>query len=252
MRLSKIHLPPALASGSTVGPTAISIRERSLLCHRPSSWGKGKYDPRFNLDGKNGPQVIPPAFGLNGIHRITSTGDGEDIAYWNRYVAVTQMDGHGTFSDARAGVNVANGTDDLVRAKIPTLQAYQLALMAPAPPAESFNPAAVELGKLLFNTKGQCIACHSGPEFTDANTRLHPITDGVSEPEPDGIPSYASRSATRQYRTAPLHGLWQHAPCFHNGSAATLDAVVQTYNTKKSLGLTATEISDLTEYLKSL
>jgi len=56
-----------------------------------NSWGKGKYDPRFNQDGMNGPQVIPPAYGLSGIHRITSTGDGEDIAYWNRYVGVTQM-----------------------------------------------------------------------------------------------------------------------------------------------------------------
>src|SRR4051812_49412274 len=26
------------------------------------SWGPGRYDPRFNLDGKNGPQVIPPAY----------------------------------------------------------------------------------------------------------------------------------------------------------------------------------------------
>ena len=60
-----------------------------------NSWGKGKYDPRFNLDGKNGPQVIPPAYGLAGINSITSTGDGADIAYWNRYVGVTQMGGHG-------------------------------------------------------------------------------------------------------------------------------------------------------------
>lgn len=29
-----------------------------------NSWGPGKYDPRYNLDGKNGPQVIPPAYGL--------------------------------------------------------------------------------------------------------------------------------------------------------------------------------------------
>ena len=55
-----------------------------------ASWGPGKYDPRFNQDGINGPQVIPPAYGLDGIHRITSTGDGDDLAYWNRYVGVTQ------------------------------------------------------------------------------------------------------------------------------------------------------------------
>jgi len=41
-----------------------------------ASWGKGKYDPRYNFDGRNGPQVIPPAYGLAGIHRITVTGDG--------------------------------------------------------------------------------------------------------------------------------------------------------------------------------
>ena len=29
-----------------------------------NSWGPGKYDPRYNLDGKNTPLVIPPAYGL--------------------------------------------------------------------------------------------------------------------------------------------------------------------------------------------
>ncbi len=88
--------------------------------------------------------------------------------------------------------------------------------------------------------------------MTDANSRLHPASDVVSEPEPNGAPSYASRSATKMYRTAPLHGLWQHAPYFHNGSAATLDAVVQRYNTNKSLGLSNADMADLVAYLKSL
>jgi mono/diheme cytochrome c family protein/cytochrome c5 len=217
-----------------------------------NSWGKGKYDPRFNLDGKNGPQVIPPAYGLQGIHSITVTGDGDDIAYWNRYVAVTQMGGLGTFSDSRTGVNVTHGSVDMVGPKLPALQAYQLSLAAPAAPAGSFDSAAAARGKLVFSNKGQCISCHSGAEFTDANTRLHPVSDVVSEPEPSGVPSYASRSATKQYRTAPLKGLWQHAPYFHNGSAATLADVVTTYNTRKSLGLSPAEIADLTEYLKSI
>ena len=217
-----------------------------------NSWGPGKYDPRFNLDGKNGPQVIPPAYGLAGINKIISTGDGDDLAYWNRYVGVTQMGGHGSFAEPRTGVNVSNGTDDLITAKLPALQAFQLSLAAPPPPAGSFDPVAAERGKLVFNNSGKCVSCHSGLEFTDANSRLHPPSDAVSEPEPNGAPSYASRSATKQYRTAPLKGLWQHAPYFHNGTAPTLDALVQTYNTKQSLGLTATQISDLAQYLKSL
>jgi len=217
-----------------------------------NSWGKGKYDPRFNLDGANGPQVIPPAYGLKGIHSITSTGDGENIAYWNRYVGVTQMGGHGSFSEPRTGVNVTNGTDDLITAKLPALQAYQLSLNAPPPPAGSFDAAAAERGRRVFKGAGTCDTCHRGDTMTDANSRLHPASDVVSEPEAPGVPSYASRSATKQYRTAPLAGLWQHAPYFHNGSAPTLDAVVQTYNTRKSLGLSNAEMADLVEYLKSL
>ena len=214
-----------------------------------NSWGKGKYDPRYNLDGLNGPQVIPPAFGLRGIHRITSTGDGNDIAYWNRYVAVTQMGGQGTFDEPRTGVHVVNGTVDLVGPKLPALQAYQLTLEAPAAPAGSFDVAAAARGKVLFSSKAQCIVCHTGSDFTDANTTLHSVLEVVSEPE---VPSYAARSATKQYRTAPLKGVWQHAPYFHNGSAATLDEVVGKYNERKHLQLTPAEVKDVAMYLKSL
>lgn len=217
-----------------------------------NAWGKGKYDPRFNLDGISSAQVIPPAYGLAGIARITSTGDGEDIAYWNRYVAVTQMGGHGTFSDPRIGVSVTHGTDDMVSGKLPALQAYQRSLPAPAAPAGSFDPAAAARGEIVFRGAGNCASCHSGEEFTDANQRLHPPGEVVSEPEPDGAPGYASRSATKQYRTAPLRGAWQHPPYFHNGAARTLDDVVRAYDTRKSLGLTQAQRDDLVQYLKSL
>ncbi|SNS49697.1 Cytochrome c [Noviherbaspirillum humi] len=227
---------------------ALSVTMKAVY----NSWGKGKYDPRFNLDGKNGPQVIPPAYGLANVHRITSTGDGEEVAYWNRYVAVTQMGGHGSFVEPRTGVSVTNGSDDLVSLKLPALQAYQLSLASPAPPPGSFDPSAAERGKLIFNGAGRCVTCHSGPDFTDANLRLHPPSEVVSEPEPNGAPSYASRSATRQYRTAPLRGLWQHPPYFHNGTAPTLEAVAETYNSRQELGLTPQEIADLAQYLKSL
>jgi cytochrome c5 len=227
---------------------ALTAAQRSVY----QSWGRGKYDPRYNQDGMNGPQAIPPAYGLAGIHRITSTGDGSDLAYWNRYVGVTQMGGHGSFSDSRTGVNVTNGSDDLISAKLPALQAYQLSLPAPPPPAGSFDAAAAARGKLLFNGRAQCARCHSGPHLTDANERLHLPSEVVSEPEPNGIPSYASRSATKQYRTAPLRGVWQHAPYFHNGSAQTLEAVVRRYNERQTLGLADAEIADIAQYLKSL
>jgi mono/diheme cytochrome c family protein/cytochrome c5 len=213
------------------------------------SWGKGMYDPRFNIDGVSKPLVIPPAYGLEGIHRITFTGDGDEVAYWNRYVAVTQMGGQGSFSEPRLNLSVTNGTVDLVTSKLPALQAYQLSIKAPAPPAGSFDAAAAARGKVLFEGAGKCATCHTGENFTDANSTLHPAGDSMAEPE---TPSYASRSATKLYRTSPLKGVWQHAPYFHDGSAPTLQAVVERYNTKRSLGLTAQEISDLAQYLRSL
>jgi mono/diheme cytochrome c family protein len=217
-----------------------------------NGWGKGKYDPRFNQDHMNGPQVIPPAYGLLGINKITATGDGDNLEYWNRYVGVTQMGGHGSFMESRTGVNVTNGTDDQVTSKLPALQEYQLSIAAPAPPAGSFDQAAADRGKMVFEGAGKCSSCHSGPSLTDANSKLHDPSEVVSEPEPNGAPSYASRSATKKYRTAPLHGVWQHPPYFHNGSAATLEAVVETYDSRKSLALTADQKADLVQYLKSL
>jgi cytochrome c peroxidase len=61
----------------------------------------------------------------------------------------------------------------------------------------------------------------------------------------------AARTANKAYRTTPLRALWQHAPCFHDGSAATLADVVAHYNTVRTLGLNASEQRDLVEYLKS-
>jgi mono/diheme cytochrome c family protein len=214
-----------------------------------NSWGRGKYDPRFNIDGLNKPATIPPAYGLSGIHKITFTGDGDTISYWNRYVAVTQMGGQGTFTEPRLNLSITNGTQDLVSSKLPALQAYQLSLQAPSAPAGFFDASAAARGRTLFDGKARCASCHSGPDFTDANERLHPPGDSIAEPE---TPSYAARSATKQYLTSPLRGVWQHAPYFHDGSAATLDQVVTVYNTRMVLGLTPQEISDVAQYLKSL
>ncbi|WP_222623138.1 c-type cytochrome [Ramlibacter cellulosilyticus] len=214
-----------------------------------NSWGKGMYDPRFNQDGLSKPVVIPPAYGLAGVEKITFTGDGDDIAYWNRYVSVTQMGAQGSFHDPRTGVSVTHGTQDLVSSKLPALQAYQMSIAAPRPPAGSFDAVAAERGRLVFQRANSCATCHSGATFTDANQRLHPGADSMAEPEQ---PSYAARSATKMYRTSPLRGVWQHAPYFHDGSAATPEAVVETYNRRRAMGLTEQEVRDVAQYLRSL
>jgi mono/diheme cytochrome c family protein len=244
-----------------------------------NSWGPGKYDARFNLfvqskglafftDGQNPPHdrfavEIPPAYGLAGIDKEIYTGDGDAehepigaLAYWNRYVAVTQMGGQGTFTDPRlvalgAAVPVDNthagALPDLVTPALPALQAYQLSIAAPRPTHGSFNPSAAARGKRVFHGQGQCATCHSGRQFTDANLRLHPKSASAAMDT-----DYVLLSATGKWRTSPLAGVWQHPPYFHDGSAATLGDVVNAYNTKLNLHLTVQQSSDLVQFLKSL
>jgi len=224
------------------------------------SWGPGKYDPRHHvfdgtslkiLNSPSLPVVIPPAYGLKGVGFETFDGDGP-ISYWNSYVGVTQMGGHGSFSDPRIGVTVTQ-KPDRVTPKLPALLAYQLSLAAPPPPAGSFNQAAAARGQAIFNGAGRCGSCHIPPIYTDVLSGSDPGVPFLHAPEEVGAdPRYAARSATKLYRTTPLRALWQHPPYFHDGSAADLLAVVNHYDQVFSLSLTADQKADLVEFLKSL
>ena len=208
-----------------------------------TSWGPGKYDPRYNQDGKNTPLVLPPAYGLAQVQNETYTAEGP-ISYWNAYVAVTQMHGRGNFSDTRLGIDVKN-TPDLVTDKLPALRAYQHSLATPAVPAESLEVAPAERGKVVFDAS--CASCHVGGRGTDNNTG---VLHDAAETGMNG--DYAARTANKKYRTTPLRGLWYHPPYFHDGSAKTLDAVVAHYDRVRKLGLTAAQKKDLVAYLKTL
>ena len=209
-----------------------------------TSWGPGFYDARWNQDGINAPTLIPPIYGLKGVPLETYTGDGE-ISYWNSYVAITQMGGKGDFSDPRIGVFV-DQTPDLVTPKLKILLKYQLLLEEPDTDPGMFDEEAAARGEEIFNGKAMCADCHIPPTYTDAGITVH-------EPSEVGQdPTEAQRSATGKYRTTPLRALVLHPPYFHDGSAATLEDVVEHYVPVLGLSLTAQERSDLVEYLKSI
>jgi Cytochrome c peroxidase len=208
-----------------------------------SSWGPGKYDPRYNQDGQSTPLMIPPAYGLAQVNNETYTAEGP-LSYWNAYVAVTQMGGQGNFRDPRLEINITH-SPDLVSSKLPALRAYQYSLPVPRPPAQSFNADGAASGRAVFNRN--CATCHVDGSGTDNNSgKLHKAMDiGM-----DG--AYAARTANKAYRTTPLRGLSQHPPYFHDGSAATLEDVVTHYDRTLALQLTAHQQAELVEYLKSL
>jgi hypothetical protein len=230
------------------------------------SWGPGRFDPFLILDGKafrpdgeSGAVLIPPAFGLAGVELTTGTGWGP-ISYWNRFVAVLEMHGQGSFFDPRLNdpqrfpIAAANGlfavehVPDLVGPKLPALRAYQFSLRAPKAPARSFDARRAIRGRSLFLGKARCATCHTPPLFTDANRVLH-------TPEEIGIDGFqAERSPTGRYRTPPLRGLWTHTDggFYHDGRFETLEDVVGHYDRHFRLALTGREVGDLVEYLKSL
>jgi mono/diheme cytochrome c family protein len=224
------------------------------------TWGPGMYDPRHHVfDGErlmvihspSLPVVIPPAYGLRNVGFETFTGDGP-ISYWNSYVGVSQMGGHGTFIDPRIDIAITQ-TPDLVTPKLPALLDYQLSLQAPAPPKDSFDRQAANRGRLLFNGVAGCQSCHRRPAYTDVLDGPDKTTPLLHDPSEVGTEAvYASRTATGQYRTSPLAGVWQHPPYFHDGSARDLLAVVEHYDRQFGLALTDGQKADLVEYLKSL
>lgn len=208
-----------------------------------NSWGPGKYDPRYNIDGKSTPLLLPPIYGLAHVRNETYTAEGP-ISYWNAFVAVTQMGGQGSFSDPRLGIHIVN-TPDLVTPKLPALLAYQTSLAAPRPAANTYDVGSALRGRDEFARS--CASCHTGGDGTDNNRG---ILHAPAETGMDG--AYAERTVTRAYRTTPLRGLQLHAPYFHDGSAATLADVVRHYNGVRHLNLSERQQQDLVEYLKTL
>jgi cytochrome c5 len=230
------------------------------------SWGPGKFDAElfldgkaFRPDGKSAATLIPPAFGLAGVNLHTWTGWGS-VTHWNAFVANLEMHGQGTFYDprlndpvkfpiaAREGFGNVRSNPDLITAKLPALQFYQLAIPAPAPPAGSFDPAAATRGQTVFNGQAKCSTCHVPPIFTEPGWNMHtPAEVGIDDFQ-------AKRSPDERYRTSPLKGLWTHQKggFYHDGRFGTLRDVVEHYNSFLGTNLSEQQKLDLVEYLKSL
>jgi len=231
-----------------------------------AAWGPGKFDAELALDGKGfrpdektAATLLPPAFGLAGVNLHTWTGWG-GVSHWNAFVANLEMHGKGTFFDprlndavkfpvaARAGFGNVRNDPDLISSKLPALQFYQLSIPAPKPPSGSFDAAAADRGRALFNGQANCIQCHVPPTFTEPGWNMHTAAEiGIDDFQ-------AKRSPDEHYRTSPLRGLWTHQKggFYHDGRFATLLDVVNHYNTLKKLNLNEQQKRDLVEYLKSL
>ncbi|MFM2289460.1 MAG: Cytochrome peroxidase precursor [Pseudomonadota bacterium] len=124
---------------------------------------------------------------------------------------------------------------------------------------DALSPAA-RRGFALFTGKGNCAVCHQGWRFSDDG--FHDI--GL----PDEDRGRAAISAgipqlEHAFKTPTLRNIRERAPYMHDGSVATLEAVVDHYDTgfqarasldpqMHRLNLTASEKHDLVAFLDSL
>jgi len=124
-------------------------------------------------------------------------------------------------------------------------------------PGVDFDAAAAQRGDQLFGGKANCNSCHREPLWTEPGWNTH-------TPAEMKIDSFqADRAPEHTYKTMNLAGLFvrerglfmkpeNRGRFYHDGRFKTLADVVDSYNTRFSLGLTAAEQADLVEYLKSL
>lgn len=118
-------------------------------------------------------------------------------------------------------------------------------------------------GLWLYESRGRCWRCHSGPNFTDEALHNTGVSWGKT-PSDLGKYEQTRREADRgRFKTPTLRGLRATAPYMHDGSLATLHEVVEFYNrgcTANSnldpaivpLGLSESDVRDLVAFLQAL
>ena len=120
-----------------------------------------------------------------------------------------------------------------------------------------------------------CNGCHnSANNGTNFNDALFDIGAASAEARTPDLPLYTIRNRATgeerqltdtgrgnvtglwsdlgKFKTPSLRALSARAPYFHNGMAATLEQVVEFYDTRFNIGLTSQEAADLVAFLRAL
>lgn len=155
-------------------------------------------------------------------------------------------------------------TPELVAAAIATYERGVVSADAPFDKWIKGDENAIEesakRGFVLFNTKANCAACHSGWNLSDGS--FHDI--GLKS-EDIGRGKFLTKMPKMQhaFKTVGLRNIAERAPYMHDGSLETLDAVIDHYDHGfvkrdsladeiKPLNLTPGDKADLISFLKTL
>jgi cytochrome c peroxidase len=146
------------------------------------------------------------------------------------------------------------------------LASFQRTLVSPRTPFDRWIEgdgaaigAAAKRGFMLFNGKARCAECHSGWAFTDR--AFHDI--GLPDADLGRGPVIGLAEINHGFKTPTLRDLGRRAPYMHDGSLATLEDVIEHYDSgfterptlaeeMQPLELSAQEKADLIAFLRTL
>ncbi len=171
----------------------------------------------------------------------------------------------------RKAFQIVFGTEVTVEGIAKAIASFERTLLSGSAPFDQFITGesgaiskSAERGFVLFKSKRvNCIACHSGQNFTDEKYQNNGA--GMDKQEPDwGRFVYTKNDTDKgKFKTPTLRDVTRTAPFMHDGSVRTLKDVVAFYNEGgipnkylskhvKPLHLTEQEKTDLVEFLKTL
>ncbi len=233
----KLFFDPLLSSGGTIACAS---------CHRPDQAFADDRKASLGVDGQLTPRNAPSV--LNKGLSENVMWDGRAATLEEQVLLPIENLEEMALGTAAALERLAKdagyakafrdtyGRDVDADALAHSLAAFLRGLTAGDSPVDRFRDGDVEAltndeeaGMWIYEGKGRCWRCHSGPNFSDESFHNTGIgsQDGVAEEARFAITGVDSDRG--KFRTPGLRMLTKTAPYMHDGSMATLEEVVEFY-----------------------
>jgi cytochrome c peroxidase len=267
----KLFFDPILSADGTVSCAS---------CHQPDHGFASPHPLAVGIGGKRTPRNAPSLF--NRAYGTSFFWDGREATLEDQALrpienplemgdsvpaAVKRLQGHkaypaqfqAVFGDGVTATNLARA-----------LASFERVLLLGNSRVDRFRAGDTQAltenerhGLWLYESRGRCWRCHSGPNFTDEQFHNTGVSWGQTPLDLGRFETTRIETDRGRFKTPTLRGLTQTPPYMHDGSLKTLEEVVAFYNRgggknphlDPALGpleLAKNDVRDLVAFLKAL